>query len=143
MPAIDVPFTINARVQLTALERAALEIERHLERQSFAPGRNLRHHHGLRDISFSQVAPVNGGRLASHDANGLRSNLQDIVVIRVCLCVEARRNKQEHARDYDRPRRHRATARRMRPRRAGLEVTPKFQRDSAKVIWLADEWFAI
>src|SRR6267154_1279396 len=61
MPAIDVPFTRDARVELTSLQRCSLEIERPLQREQFNPRVQLGHDRGLGQVALSQSPPLNRG----------------------------------------------------------------------------------
>src|SRR6266404_1055132 len=61
MPAIDVPLTGDARVQLTSLQRCSLQIERPLQREQFTPRVQLGHDSGLGHVALSQSPTLNRG----------------------------------------------------------------------------------
>ena len=66
--AIDIPFAPRARVELPALQRLSLEIDRRLELQNSRT--RIREDVGLGEVSLGEIAALNGGCRVGYQPDG-------------------------------------------------------------------------
>src|SRR6266550_7375238 len=75
MAAVDVAFPIDAGVELTTIDRRALEIHGCLELKGIIPETRHSHDQRLGEISLGEITPMNRRSLESGEADCLGAKL--------------------------------------------------------------------